>query len=522
VHTSRWGAIALTAGLTTGLGTVQAAYAAPSGGAATRQAGTGTAGPRLAPFDSQQISWHKCQDGAGDAGGKALDRAGAQCADVRVPLDYAHPTGRTITVAISRLKATAPAAKQLGPMIINLGGPALPVLDTVLEARQAMGATGARFDLIGMNQRFGPHSTPLNCHWPDNWLPRGTGRSRAGFNEMVTISRDLAGRCARQNSAVLPFAGTASAARDMDVIRAALGAPKLNYLGYSYGTYLGALYTQMFPGQAGRIVLDSAINPARPGVAKGNDGPVREAALRDWARWAAQHNSAYHLGSTGPQVVATVYRVYRAASRHPLHVGSFRVDDTVIPAVLLDPLSDDMPVNEAEMAAAVRSLNRAAHGQAARPDAELRQDLASELTSAGSALHSAQAAIMCDDAPVSRNVVTYWRGVQSHRASAPLFSPVDQTITPCAFWPFQVPPAPRVHNHVPALVVTSSGDINASLPLATAMHRALTGSRMITLQHVRTHGVYLLKGSACVDSAVNSYLNTGVLPAKDFSCGHNQ
>jgi pimeloyl-ACP methyl ester carboxylesterase len=524
VHTPRWGAIALTAGLavTTGLGTAQAAYAAPSGAATARQASTRTAGPQLAPFDNQQINWHKCQDGAGDAGGKALDQAGAQCADVRVPLDYASPGGRTITVAISRLKATAPAAKRLGPMIINLGGPALPVLDTVLAARQAMGATGARFDLIGMDQRFGPRSTPLNCHWPDNWLPRGAGRSRASFSEMVTISRDLAGRCARQNSAVLPFAGTASAARDMDVIRAALGAPKLNYLGYSYGTYLGALYTQMFPGQVGRIVLDSAINPAHPGVAKGNDGPIREAALRDWARWAAQRDSVYHLGATGPQVVATVYRAYRAAGRHPLQVGPFRVDDTVIPAVLLDPLSDDLPVNQAEMAKAVQSLNRAAHGRPARPDGELRQDLAAELTSAGSALHSAQAAIMCADAPVSRDLARYWRGVQAHRASAPLFSPVDQTITPCAFWPFQVAPAPRVHNNVPALIVNASGDINASLPLARAMHRALTGSRMIVLQHVRTHGVYLLRGSACVNNAVNSYLNSGVLPARDLSCGRNQ
>ena len=90
------------------------------------------------------------------------------------------------------------------------------------------------------------------------------------------------------------------------------------------------------------------------------------------------------------------------------------------------------------------------------------------------------------------------------------------------FWPFQVPSAPRVHNGAPALIVNSSGDINASLPLARAMHRALTGSRMIVLRHVSTHGVYLLKGSACVDNAVNSYLNSGVLPARDFSCGRNQ
>jgi hypothetical protein len=79
-----------------------------------------------------------------------------------------------------------------------------------------------------------------------------------------------------------------------------------------------------------------------------------------------------------------------------------------------------------------------------------------------------------------------------------------------------------VANHVPALVVQASGDINAILPLGQAMHHALAASRMITLQGVRTHGVYLFRGSACVDSAVNAYLNTGVLPARDMSCGATQ
>ena len=323
---------------------------------------------------------------------------------------------------------------------------------------------------------------------------------------------------ARSEGSLLPFAGTANAARDMDVIRAALGDSKLSYLGYSYGTYLGALYTQLFPGRAGRIVLDSAIDPAHPGVVKGANGPEREHALRDWAGFAAMHNSQFRLGSTPAKVLATVYRIYRTAGRHPLRVGPFRVDDTVVPAVLLDPLSDDSPASSAQLAAVVAALNRAAHGKPARPGADLLHALARQLTGAGAALSSARTAIMCADAPVPRSPRAYWRAVQANRASAPLFSPVDQTITPCAFWPFTPPRAPRVGNHVPALVVQASGDINAILPLGRAMHRALAGSRMITLQGVRTHGVYLFRGSACVDGAVNAYLDSGVLPPHDMSC----
>ena len=515
----RWSTAVLTAGLTiTG-----ALAAAPAGHAAQVSAGRqhssapGTTDPRLARFYAQHVRWHRCQRGPHDSGGKTLDAAGARCADIRVPLFYSHPGRRTITIAISRLAAD-PSAQKIGAMIINLGGPATPVLTDVVLARQAMGATGARFDLIGMDQRFAGRSTPINCHWTAGWLPRGAGRSKESFTEMVHLTRNLAQQCTRSQRAMLPFAGTVSAARDMDVIRGALRESKLSYLGYSYGTYLGAVYTQMFPGRAGRIVLDSAINPARPGVAKGSNGPQREEALHEWARFAAVHDGQFHLGSTPSQVVATVYRIYRAAARHPLRVGPFRVDDTVVPAVLLDPLSDDSPASSAELAAIVASLNRAAHGQPAKPGTGLLHALARQLTSAGSAQRSAQTAIMCDDAPVPRSPRVYWRAIQAHRASAPLFSPVDQTITPCAFWPFRPRRPAPIANHVPALVVQASGDINAILSMGRAMHRALADSRMITLQGVRTHGVYLFRGSACVDTAVNAYLDAGVLPSHDMSC----
>ncbi|MGH3149812.1 MAG: alpha/beta fold hydrolase [Streptosporangiaceae bacterium] len=296
MNTTRWSAAVLVAGLLM-TGGMSAAQAAPTTQAASASGGQArTADPGLAPFYHQHVRWHRCQLGPGDSEGRQL--AGAQCADIRVPLDYAHPGRRAITIAISRLKAD-PSAKKIGAMIINIGGPATPVLSDVLLARQAMGATGARFDLIGMDQRFAGRSTPMNCHWPDGWLGRGAGASRASFNEMVRLSRDLAHRCARTERALLPFAGTANAARDMDVIRGALGERRLSFLGYSYGTYLGALYTQMFPGRAGRIVLDSAINPAR------------QKALADWATWAAQHNAQYHLGGTARQVLATVNGVYR-------------------------------------------------------------------------------------------------------------------------------------------------------------------------------------------------------------------
>lgn len=104
--------------------------------------------------------------------------------------------------------------------------------------------------------------------------------------------------------------------------------------------------------------------------------------------------------------------------------------------------------------------------------------------------------MQCGDAPVSRDVETYWRTIQARRVEAPLFGPLGSNITPCAFWPDrQQEPPLRIRNGVPALIVQAAGDVNAILQFGQAMHRDLSGSRMITLAGVRDHGVYLFRGT---------------------------
>src|SRR5512138_3378891 len=137
-----------------------AVLAATTGLSSAASAGTTQdADTDLTQFHHQRVDWKSCQRDPGDAEGRALDEAGVQCADLRVPLDYGRPRGRTITIAIARSKATD-TANYAGPLMFNLGGPANPVLPTVPLAREAMGATGARFDIIGMDLRFSGRSTP--------------------------------------------------------------------------------------------------------------------------------------------------------------------------------------------------------------------------------------------------------------------------------------------------------------------------------------------------------------------------
>ncbi|RSM58453.1 alpha/beta hydrolase [Actinoplanes sp. ATCC 53533] len=473
--------------------------------------------PVNASHSSSGVSWHPCALGTGDAEGRALDDAGVECGDVTVPLDYARPGGRDISVAIARSRGSD-TAHRIGSMIINLGGPASPVLDSIPLARAAMGATGERFDLIGMDPRFAGRSTPVDCHWPAYWLPRSAGADRAGFDAMVSLDRDLARRCGRSQHGLLRHASTANMARDMDTIRAALGEPRLSYLGYSQGSYLGAVYAQLFPRRADRIVLDSAINPALSGTRVLRDAaPGREAQLREWAAWAAARDATYHLGTTADAVLGTVRRVYAASARRPLAVGPYAVDDTLVPALILTPLTDD--TENGELADVVRLLARAADGMPTEPTEEMTATLASLVDGVGSATHTAQTAILCGDAAVSRDPEVYWRDAQRHRTSSPLFEPLARTITPCSFWPDA--PAERpvdVHNGTPALIVQAEKDVNSQLPGAAALHRALTGSRMIVLAGTRTHGVYLFRGATCVDEAVDGYLRSGRLPATDLTC----
>jgi hypothetical protein len=127
-------------------------------------------------------------------------------------------------------------------------------------------------------------------------------------------------------------------------------------------------------------------------------------------------------------------------------------------------------------------------------------------------------AILCADRAVSGNPRTYWRDIQAHRAGEPLYGPFIRNITPCAFWPTVPVESPtKIGNNSPALILNTTGDTQTIYTGAVALHRALPGSRLVTLKHAVQHGVYF-GGSACADAAVDRYLLDGDLPAHDLSC----
>ncbi|MFI0481829.1 alpha/beta hydrolase [Actinomadura sp. 9N215] len=465
------------------------------------------------------LDWKPCAQGPDDADGKALDQAGARCAELTVPLDHSRPGGRKIKLALSRLPATD-RAHRVGTLVLNSGGPGEPTLAMPLETRAAMKDVAARYDIIGLDPRFVGRSTPLDCGWPIGMWLRSAGATRARFDHQVAVQRDLAGRCARRHADVLPYINTRDTARDIDLVRRALGERRISYLGYSYGAYLGAVYTQMFPGRTDRVALDSAGDPDKwgPRALQGTEDEA-DRALRGWAAWAAERHSTYGLGATRARVLATVNTIVAAAAHRPLRVGPYEVDDQAVPYILSTGSGNDRPASRAEFASTVRTLNEAAHGRPADPGPELDGLLTFVLTPSGSPLASPSVAITCGDRAAPRDSETYWDDIQRSRARHPLFGPLKQNIWPCAFWPNPPREHPtRVGNASPALIVSATGDPATTYEGSKAMHRALTGSRLLTLRNTIAHGIYGEYGNPCVDAKVNAYLATGALPTANPTC----
>ncbi|MGP3966874.1 alpha/beta hydrolase [Streptomyces sp. 6N223] len=492
-----------------------AATAAGQGGGPDRGAPTG-----LERYYQQRIDWGGCAQGPGDELGQELDAAGVECAEVTVPLDYAEPDGRTITVAISRIPATD-TAHRVGPLLLNSGGPGGTAIDMPPDIREAMGEVAARYDIIGMDPRFVGRSTPLDCGWPTGSFLRAPGDTRADFRDAVAFQRDLAERCERTNADVLPHVTTRNTARDMDVIRGALREETISYLGYSYGSYLGQVYTQLFPGRTDRMVLDGVSDSRvyNPRILRGAEA-ANEAALRDWAAWAAEHPGTGHgLGTTPEAVLETVERVFDAASERPLRVGDYDIGEHVLPAIVFSSLGTDHADSYTGLAATVGVLAKAANGEPVEPTPRLTETLTYLLTGESSPYGSAQAAILCGDVPAPRDPAVHWRDVQRSRAETPLAGPLMNNITPCSFWDRPAEPPTVVDGDQDALLVAATGDPRTLYERTLAVREELwPSSRLVTLDGAHHHGVYGEYGSACTDGLVNDYLRTGELPERDVTC----
>lgn len=290
-----------------------------------------------------------------------------------VPLDYADPDGPTIEIAVSRIAAKGGHGKRRGILLSNPGGPGGTGLANTLHLRPALKDAADRYDLIGFDPRFLGESTPVSCDpAAPAPAPGPTTTRREDFDRSVRDARDTARRCQEHgdNARLLPHATSRNVARDMDAIRAALGAPRLSYYGVSYGADLGAVYTQMFPRRADRIVLDSSTDPtASQYELFQRAGRPLEEALDEWAGWAAGRDAAYHLGRTPARVRASVQTLLDGAERRPVVVSGVRLDAGALRLVLRQFIQHEE--FDPALASTVHDLVEAAAGRPVEPGPEL-------------------------------------------------------------------------------------------------------------------------------------------------------
>lgn len=462
------------------------------------------------------VHWHQCALNANDAEGKALDEAGAQCGELKVPLDYSRPNGPKITLAMSRIKATG---DRIGALVLNNGGPGGPSLSAALDRPDVMETVGQRYDLIGLDPRAVGRSTPIDCKLPFAGWPWAGGSTRASYGKSVAIQADVAKRCTQEVGSMLQYINTRNTARDMDQVRVALGEQKISYLGYSYGSYLGAVYLQLFPGRTDRVVLDGPVNPLTygPRLLQGN-GAVNEDNLRAWAAWTAARNSTYQLGATTREVLASIDRVYRHVRTTELEIGGHKIGEGLVPMLLFVSMNDDRDTPRADAAVLVQTLVKAIDGPV-EPRADLGELLDAILSPAMSQTISAQTAIVCGDRAAPHDPEVYWQDIQAHRSREPHYAPLTRSISPCAFWPVQPQEAPtQIANSEHALIVAAEFDPRTLYANAAILRKGISNSRVLTVQNARKHGVFGEYGNACADQKVTSYLISGNLPATDQTC----
>ena len=225
--------------------------------------------PGLDRFYSQRLSWGGCRPFVTtDRDRQLFESLALQCARLEVPLDYANPQGRTAQLGLLRRPADNPQ-ERLGSLLVNPGGPGVSGMAAVASLAKAVEGTdlGRRFDLVGFDPRGVGASQPKivcrNTQEEDaERLDVDLDTSPAGVAQTEAENRAYAALCAqRVGKDMLANAGTRDVARDLDVMRSALGDTRLTYLGYSYGTRIGTSYAEQFPGNVRAMVLDGALDP---------------------------------------------------------------------------------------------------------------------------------------------------------------------------------------------------------------------------------------------------------------------
>lgn len=466
--------------------------------------------PSLDSYYQQKLHWKPCGHGF-------------QCTKLRVPLDYTKPRGTSIRLAVTKLPATD-AAHRIGSLVLNPGGPGASGIDYAQAATTVVAAkVRARFDIVGFDPRGVERSDPVRCasgSLMDKLLALDpTPSTPAELTHSEQVSQHFVRGCQQRSGSLLAHIGTVDSARDMDVLRAALGDRQLSYLGKSYGSYLGALYAQLFPGRVRALVLDGAVDPSASAFTFGIvQGAGFDTALKSFVRYCAgQPNCPLGKHVSVPKGVAKVKSFLRKAGRSPIRTkGDHRtVDEGIATLGVQSALYD-----RGSWSYLREALHRAMHGDGGGL-LQLSDFLTGRKAGGGySNEEEAFIAISCLDRPWPHKVSAYRKAAKRAGKKAPVFGPAGVwTSLPCAYWPVQADHTPgpiHAKGAAPILVVGTTRDPATPYSWAKALAKQLDSGVLLTRKGDGHTGYRM--GNRCIDKAVDTYLISGNPPKKGTTC----
>jgi len=461
---------------------------------ATGCGGTGTSAGRL--------SWHGC-DGHFD------------CATLLVPVSYSDPRGAQIPISVVELPASRP--HPIGDLVLNPGGPGASGVQFLEQAGSSFPATlRARFNLVSFDPRGAGSSEPLQCLTRAGILgvigANPAPKTSRQIDAVVRTTKAFVRGCERNASrAFISSMSTANTARDMNRLRVALGQTRLTYFGFSYGTYLGTVYAEMFPKHVRALVLDGAVDPALDtGTLDADQAAGFETELHAFFTWSPEYASAYRALTAGYR---TSFR-FLAAYRPELGNGQERVDYGAFLLATLAGLYSKASWPE---------LGRALWGAQANDASDLAgfaYSYAGENADGSfSNILSAGTATSCLDRRWPSTIGAYKALASRLGKSAPHFGAAEAWSTlACAYWPTRTtarPAAAHAPGAPPSLVIGSTGDPATPYMWAEALARQLPRATLLTRDGVG-HTAYWF--SSCIREWTDRYLETLRLPPPGTVC----
>ncbi|SCK15486.1 MULTISPECIES: alpha/beta hydrolase [unclassified Streptomyces] len=443
---------------------------------------------------------------------------GLECGSLKVPLDHSRPEGRKITLELTRAKHTSPAKKYQGAVLLNRGQwPGTIGRD--LPTRFADGTTGlpkdvgSTYDWIGFDPRgVGASEPKITCDpdylYPAKARPDYVPRTAAQEREWLDRARAFADSCSRKYGASLKHLGTKDMAHDMDLIRRALGQERINYLGYSYGTYLGSVYATLYPNRVRRMVLDGVVRPSTVGYQGGLDQNVAfQKRAEIYFDWIARHDSVYHLGATRAEVEANYYKGMDKLRDAPIDgkIGPAEYNDIFI----VNGYRTYIWSYHAEVLAdwVLRG------NPAGLRDNHMPGDYRAQNT------YAMYAATQCRDSAWPRDWQRWKTDHARQQGEGFRFMTWHNAWynAPCAFWP--VTALPRQKQNVGAsgvnmLLVQAENDAATPVAGAHETHQRFPDSRFVLERGGNFHGTSLTgNANQCMNTYVADYLRNGTRPS---------